>query len=227
MKLALKYRRLRMLAKIFTALLVLGIVGILLINLYVIRSAEKYILSADDLKNAQYDCVLVLGARVYSSGSLSPMLSDRVATGVELYKDEAALKLLMSGDHGRENYDEVNAMKRAAMEEGVSKEDIFMDHAGFSTYESMARAKDVFLVKKAVIVTQSFHLSRAVFIARALGIDAYGVSADKRDYQNQGYNDIRESLARVKDFFIVQIRPKPTFLGEAIPITQSGLLTQD
>lgn len=133
----------------------------------------------------------------------------------------------MSGDHGREGYDEVNAMKQYAMVAGVPSSDVFMDHAGFSTYESMYRAKEIFQAQKVVIVSQEYHLYRAIYIAQALGLDAYGVAADGEDYAGQWQRDAREVLARVKDFFTSIWKPEPTYLGEAIPVSGDGDVTND
>ncbi|MFQ7401829.1 MAG: vancomycin high temperature exclusion protein, partial [Neglectibacter sp.] len=156
-----------------------------------------------------------------------PMLHDRLQQGVALYQKEAAPKLLVSGDHGREEYDEVNAMKRFAEEQGVPSEDVFMDHAGFSTYESVYRARDIFQVRRMVIVTQEYHLSRALYIAKRLGIEAWGVPADPRTYSGQTARDLREILARDKDFLTCILKPKPTYLGKAIPVNGNGNLTND
>ena len=155
------------------------------------------------------------------------MLSDRLTRGVELYDMNAAPKLLMSGDHGRVSYDEVNAMKQFAIDRGVPSEDVFMDHAGFSTYETMYRAKEVFAAKRVIIVTQKYHLYRAVYIAEQLGLEAYGVDSDLQSYIKQPYYNAREILARDKDFVKVIFKPKPTYLGEVIPISGSGDLTND
>ena len=155
------------------------------------------------------------------------MLEDRLKRGVALYKLGAAPKLLMSGDHGTQYYNEVDAMKRYAVEADVPSEDVFMDHAGFSTYESMSRAIQVFEADKVIIVTQQYHLYRALYTAKALGMDAYGVAADYRQYSGQLARDVREVLARIKDFGMAILQPDPTYLGEAIPISGSGELTHD
>jgi SanA protein len=156
------------------------------------------------------------------------MLADRVITGVLLYKEKKVDKLLMTGDHGLVDYDEVNAMRVYAESLGVPAEDIFMDHAGFNTYESMYRAKDVFQVDSALIVTQRYHLPRAVYIARAFGLNAYGVGADRQLYAGMEYYTFREALARGKAFLQVNlIRPEPRFLGAAIPIDGDGRATHD
>lgn len=146
---------------------------------------------------------------------------------MELYEAGAAPKLLMSGDHGREEYDEVNAMKQFALEKGIASADVFMDHAGFSTYESLYRAKEVFGAEKIIIVTQRYHLYRALYIADRLGLEAVGVAADQRSYAGQTRRDIREVLARNKDFLTGIFRPEPTYLGEMIPIFGDGDLTND
>ena len=144
-----------------------------------------------------------------------------------LYEAGSAPKLLMSGDHGRKDYDEVNLMKDYAMEKGIPSEDIFMDHAGFSTYDSMVRARDIFCAKTVVIVSQEYHLYRALYLAEKLGLEAYGVPALDVNYRGQAYREFREMLARSKDFCTAVIQPQPKFLGEKIPISGNGDLTND
>ncbi|MBP0957889.1 MAG: YdcF family protein [Oscillospiraceae bacterium] len=222
--------RLKKLFKIFIILVILGIAVVcaaLGISEYVKRSVSDKMLSPEEAANqGNIDCIIVLGCRV-NGETPSPMLSDRLLRGIELYDMDAAPKLLMSGDHGRTNYDEVNAMKQFAIDRGVPSEDIFMDHAGFSTYETMYRAKEVFAAKRVLIVTQSYHLYRAVYIAEKLGLEAYGVSSDLQSYVRQDYYDFREILARDKDFVKTIFKPEPTYLGEVIPISGSGDLTND
>lgn len=193
------------------------------IDLYVRKSMEKYIVTPENAGDG-YDCILVLGCGVYGD-TPSHMLEDRLLQGIELYYDGASQKLLMSGDHGRENYDEVNVMKNFAIERGVPSKNIFMDHAGFSTYESMYRAKEIFNAEKILIVTQEYHLYRAIYDARALGLEAYGVASNPRSYSNQIYRDIREILARNKDFIFCIFKPEPTYLGEEIPVQGNGNAT--
>jgi vancomycin permeability regulator SanA len=155
------------------------------------------------------------------------MLTDRLKVGIDLYERGSDMKLLMSGDHGSDDYDEVNAMKRFAIEEGVPSSDIFMDHAGFSTYESIYRAKEIFEADKIIIVTQEYHLYRALFIAKKLGIEAYGVNSDLRTYVGQSSRDIREIFARCKDLLYTTFKPEPTYLGEKTPISGNGDVTND
>jgi len=198
------------------------------INGFVMLSTAGQILPAEDAaKLTDLDCILVLGCQVKSDGVPSHMLEDRLKRGVALYQADAAPKLLMSGDHGRTGYNEVGAMKAFATDAQVPSSDVFMDHAGFSTYESLYRAKHIFGVKRMVIVTQKYHLYRALHIANALGIEAWGVAADYRSYYGQFHREIREVLARVKDFGTGLFKPKPTYLGDQIPITGDGDLTND
>jgi len=205
-----------------------GIGAVFGVNTYVQASVQDRILTEEQAAELEeIDCVLVLGCGLEADGSPSPMLHDRLQQGVALYQKEAAPKLLVSGDHGREEYDEVNAMKRFAEEQGVPSEDVFMDHAGFSTYESVYRARDIFQVRRMVIVTQEYHLSRALYIAKRLGIEAWGVPADPRTYSGQTARDLREILARDKDFLTCILKPKPTYLGKAIPVNGNGNLTND
>ena len=220
----------KIILRIFCILVCLGVLGaaaVLGINGYVKASAKAQILTPEQAAQLEcVDCILVLGCYVHENGNPSDMLHDRLQMGVELYDLGAAPKLLMTGDHGREGYDEVDAMKRFAVETGIPSENVFMDHAGFSTYESMYRARDIFQAKKIIIVTQRYHLHRALYIAKALGLDAYGVSADSRTYAGQTARDIREILARNKDFVTSLFQPKPTYLGNAIPVSGDGNLTK-
>lgn len=217
--------------KTLTVLLCLGLIGIatlFIVNGRVKSVGKDRIITAEDATQLKdIDCIIVLGCQVKADGSLSHMLRDRVMTGIELYNNGAAPKLLMSGDHGQKDYNEVGAMKQYALTSGIESENIFMDHAGFSTYETVYRAKEIFEAKKAIIVTQEYHLYRALYIADKLGIEAYGVSADLNTYAGQSMRDAREVLARFKDFATCIIKPKPTFLGEAIPISGDGNLTND
>lgn len=213
---------------ILLGLVILGLAAVGGINAIVVGVAGGRILTSEEAARLEdVDCILVLGCLVHSDGDPSDMLEDRLRRGVELYGLGAAPKLLMSGDHGREGYDEVDAMKQYAVDTGIASEDVFMDHAGFSTYESLYRAKEIFGAKKILIVTQEYHLYRAVYIAKMLGLEAYGVASDYRTYAGQFGRDLREVLARVKDFGSCVFKPKPTYLGEAIPISGDGNLTND
>lgn len=214
---------------VFLVLLVVvfGVLLLLGVNFHMYRQTRGRVVSADEAVSFAPDCILVLGAGVREDGSPSHMLEDRLLTGVALYRSGASDRILMSGDHGRENYDEVNCMKSFAMEKGVPSEDIFMDHAGFSTYESLYRAKEVFGAKKIVIVTQKYHLYRALYIADRLGLEAVGVAADYRGYTNQFFREVREILARNKDVLTTTFGTKPTYLGEKIPIDGDGDLSND
>ncbi len=198
-----------------------------LTNYYVELAGDKYIFSADQVPDAE--AVLVLGAYVFPDGKVSNMLNDRLTVGYELYQQGKAPRILVSGDHGRTNYDEVNSMKSYLRGKGVPSQDVFMDHAGFSTYESMYRARDIFQVKKLIIVTQHYHLQRAVFIAREMGIEAYGVASDLHNYGPvMAEYQLREMAARNKDFWLAKIiQPQPTFLGDAIPVFGDGGATDD
>lgn len=190
-----------------------------------IKGGKRIVKSVPE--DLQADCIIVLGCSVKPDGRPSDMLEDRLLTAIELYMSGAAPKILMSGDHGAEDYDEVNIMKAFAIEKGVPSEDIFMDHAGFSTYETVRRAADVFGVKKCVVVTQKYHLYRALFLCGAFDIEAVGVSADIRRYHGQLKRDVREVAARCKDFCFSIIRPLPKYLGDPIDITGDGNVTND
>lgn len=215
---------------LFIICAVCGICLLLLlgINIYVKASVKDRIITAEEAdKLSDVDCIVVLGAGVYGDDTPTLMLEDRLLRGIELYYKGCAPKLLMSGDHGGLYYDEVNVMKKYAVEKGVVSSDVFMDHAGFSTYESMYRAKKIFGADKVIIVTQRYHLSRALYVARAMGIDAYGVAAEDINYAGQYGRDVREFFARGKDFVTAIFKPKPSVMGDEIDITGDGDVTND
>ena len=166
----IRKRKKRIVLLLILVLLTAAVASPFAVNAYVTGSSEKRIITAEEAAEGEpADCVLVLGALVYPDGRLCAMLEDRVKTGIALYQSGAAKKLLFSGDHGREDYDEVNAMKQYALDAGVPEEDIFLDHAGFSTYESVYRAKAIFQVESVLIVTQKYHLYRACLLYTSHG----------------------------------------------------------
>jgi SanA protein len=220
-------RRIVLLSLIAVGALVL-LVGIftLVANLVITTGADDHILaSPQEAPHAQ--CAIVLGARVYADGTPSAMVADRLDIAIELYKLGKVDRLLLSGDHGQTTYDEVNAMLEYVVDRGVPDQAVFTDHAGFDTYDTMYRARDVFLVKTAIVVTQGYHLFRAVYTARALGLEASGVSADLRPYLHPLRNQAREILARTNAFLQLHItHPQPKYLGPQIPITGDGRATR-
>ncbi len=174
-----------------------------------------------------YECILVLGCGVRPDGSPTPMLKDRLDRGIQLYTLGFAPKILLSGDNGQEYYNEVGTMKDYCMDAGVLPEDLFLDHAGFSTYESMYRARDIFGASKLIVVTQKYHEYRAIHIGKKLGMDVAGVAAKDIDYSGQIYRDLREIAARNKDFVKSIVKPKPTYLGDPFDLTGDGRATWD
>jgi len=215
---------------IILGIFLLGAIYAFSVNYYVKKSTRKRLYSFDevvDIKLNDIDCILVLGAGVKENGHPSNMLEDRLLTSIKLYNHYKNIPILVSGDHGREDYDEVNTMKNYLIKNGVPDNMIFMDHAGFSTYESIYRSRKIFEVKKAIVVTQEYHLYRTMFIGDKLGVDTYGVSSSIRSYGGQSYFDFREFLARNKDFLKTILKPKPTYLGEVVPISGDGNDTND
>jgi vancomycin permeability regulator SanA len=165
------------------------------------------------------EVALVFGAGVFPDGTLSRPLADRVHAAAALYQAGKVRKLLMSGDNSRSTYDESTAMKDYAISLGVRPQDVVLDYAGFHTYDSCYRARAVFDVHSAVLVTQRFHLARALFTCAGLGVDAIGVAADQQQYQRALWYRIREELARARAFLQVKLtHPKPRFLGPKVPI---------
>lgn len=221
-------------AGLIAGIFVLGFVIFLfacIVNVCMVSSTKSLVVNSYEAL-PQSQCVLVLGAQVWANGTLSTVLKDRVCSGAEIYNHGYAPKLLLSGDHGRKHYDEVNAMKQFVQNNypAIPACDIFLDHAGFSTYQSVYRAKAVFEVENAIIVTQKFHAARCAYIAKKLGVNAVVYCAD----ESLGFRKAlrlrwfcREFGARFKAFFSVTFHAKPKYLGEKIPITGDGKLSWD
>lgn len=200
---------------------------IVVTNLIVIFSIQDKIVPQEEaIKLDNIDCILILGASIKGNYP-SPMLEDRLKQGVHLYNQKASPKILVSGDHINDNYDEVNVMKDYLVGHKIPSQDIFMDHVGISTYDSIYRAKSIFQAKKIIIVTQKYHLYRALFIAKQLEIDSYGVASNLREYTNQSPREVREIIARVKDFFKSLMKIPSQYKGEIISIKGNGDFTND
>ena len=214
------------LVSLLAAVLTLGLLT-LIFNVIVIANSKPLIKKAGDVTLDKPDCILVLGCSAKPDGSPSDMLRDRLDKGIELYKAGVAPKLLMSGDHGSDTYDEVGCMKRYAESQEVPPEDIFLDHAGFCTYDSILRAKEVFGVKKLIVVTQEYHLYRAVYIASSYGLECEGVASDPTWYYGQLKRDVREVFGRCKDLLNTAFRMEPSVPGEPISLDGSGTVTHD
>jgi len=204
---------------IMQMLAVLILSGTFFINLYIENYSGEYI----GVPDKTVDAIIVPGAKVYGD-SVSVVLAKRLDEGVRLYKGGLAKKIIVTGDHGTIAYDEVNAMRDYLTRRGVAKEDVFMDHAGFDTYSSMYRAKEVFKVKSTVVTSQNYHNVRAIYIGRKLGIEVY--ASDAEDVYIGRLAPYREYAARVKAFFEVMIKKEPKYLGEPIPVSGSGLATE-
>jgi SanA protein len=217
------------LAKMGLSMLLLLAVLIAGCNLIVLASAADCVYTTMDAVPKK-TAIIILGASVHGD-RLSMVLEDRTLAGIALYNLDGNAKLLLSGDHGQQYYDEVNAMRKyiLANAPGVADEAIFMDHAGFDTYDSLYRAKYIFGVDQAIIVTQSFHISRAVYIAKSLGIDAVGYAVDETKYKWALRTKwlLREYISRVKAVMDVETDALPTYTGEPIPITGDGRTTWD
>ncbi len=196
-----------------------GVIVLATLNIYVVNVSHSYITNSASVPTST--AVIILGARVYADGRLSDVVRDRADTALELYHSGKVRVFLVSGDHGTTQYDEVNTIRKYLEAHGVPDDAIFLDHAGFDTYDSMYRAKAIFGVTSTIIATQNFHLPRAVYIARKLGLVAYGTPADRHYYRSEGYWELREILSRVKAFLDIILHAKPKFLGSSIPITGS------
>ncbi len=190
-------------------LLVLGTVCLGLTGISIIQQMqtgyEKDIVSTAQAQASE--AVMVLGAGVKLDGTPSDALRDRVTTGIRLYQAGKASKILMTGDDGAFHADEVATMKRLAVEAGVPEQDILVDEHGYRTYESCKRAVQVFHIKKGIVVTQRFHLSRALYLCSHLGMQAQGVPADLQSYQRIVFFTLRDYAASLKAWWDVNINP--------------------
>lgn len=225
---------LKLLLMVIVLAMIAGLACIL-INSRVVRTTEDKIaytvrgeveiksFAVDNLKNFDADCIMVLGCGIEDEETPSPMLKDRLDVGIELYKQGAAPKILLTGDNGTEQHNEIHVMLKYTKEAGVPEKDIFCDHAGFSTYESMYRAGSIFNAERVIVVTQTYHQYRALYIGDKLGLEVMGVASDQQTYFGQSFRESREILARIKDFFKSILRSKPTYGGEVIPISGSGI----
>jgi SanA protein len=190
-------------------------------NAYVLLKGGGETNRLSDVPHAQ--AALVLGAQVMPSGKPSIMLADRIKAADQLYEAGKVDKILLSGDHGQWNYDEVGTMRKLLLARGVPAKDLFTDHAGFDTWDSAQRARRVFDVESVVIVTQDFHMARALYAARRAGLHASGYSADLRRYGSIIKKlEVREALARVKVVADSVTGAQPRFLGPEIPISGDG-----
>ena len=222
-----KKRKINRMIKIMIIGIIILMIAIFSLNIYVVNSTKNEIVKEENVSNIEgVDCILILGAGIWGDKP-SPMLEDRLKEWITLYKKGTTKKIIMSGDHSREDYDEVKIMKEYAESEGVPSEDIFMDHAGFSSYDSVYRAKEIFGVQKMIIVTQKYHLYRSLYIAKKLGIEAYGIESNLRTYPGQVFREIREILARDKDYFKCIMKPEASIMGEKISLDGSGDITNN
>lgn len=188
---------------------------IVLTNIVVHVESSAYIYkNAKDVPEAQV--AIILGAGVYTNGKLSPVFQNRVDKAIELYQAKKVSKILASGDNSTVEHNEVNPVRNYLLGKGIPDSDIYLDHAGFDTYSTMYRARDIFQVSSVIVVTQSFHLPRSIFIARMLGIQAYGIPAD--DGETPAENYLREIFANEKAVLNLLLERQPKFLGEVIPI---------
>lgn len=212
-----------------------GVLG-MTINNHVVNSQKDKILGAltdtkddflgteySDMKKVNADCIMVLGAGIIDEDTPSPMLKDRLDAGILLYKNGVAPKLLLTGDNGTEEHNEIHVMLNYVKDAGVPEKDIFCDHAGFSTYDSIYRARSIFGVERFIVVTQTYHEYRALYIAEKLDLEARGIAADQEKYSGQSVRELREVLARIKDFGKCLLKPEALLGGEAIPISGSGI----
>ncbi|MGI6010120.1 MAG: SanA/YdcF family protein [Ruminococcus sp.] len=187
---------------ILTVIILLLFLTAAVINIQILLSSKKRILPNGQSAVCQdCNCILILGAAIWPGNVPCPILEDRLLTGISLYRQHTDAFLLMSGDGQSSGYNEVLVMKNFAMKHDVPKEKILTDPCGFTTFDSARRARDVFHTRNMIIVTQKYHLYRALYIAGKLGIQAWGVASDRRRYRRKCYREIREVFARIKYFF--------------------------
>ncbi|NLA71803.1 MAG: DUF218 domain-containing protein [Clostridiaceae bacterium] len=183
----------------------------------------------DQLPDLPYgvDCIIVPGAQIYANRTPSPMLQDRLDGAIVLYKKGVSDRILVSGDHREDNYNEPLVMYKYLLSHGIPDQAIFMDHSGLDTYDTIYRAKHVFQVETAIIATQRFHLQRALFIADKTGIQSSGFATDPRFYASQLYMFVRETGARLKAVYETRTGALPAHISPPCPITGDGRTTRD
>lgn len=208
-------------------LVIIGVIFLFGLDFYIQSTTKHKIYVPNTKKVVKAFTGIVLGAKVYKNGKLSEVLKDRVEVALQFYRQGKIKRFLLSGDHGQKEYDEVNSMKNYLIKNGVPEANIFLDHAGFSTYDSMYRAKQIFNCEDVIIFTQNFHVKRAVYIANNVGLNAQGIKTDLRNYGIQNSMAVREKLANVKAFLELLIKKKPRYLGKIIPITGNSSKTYD
>lgn len=194
------------------SVLLLAVLALVGINAWTVLSVKPHIepTPAAVAESGQtYDCIIVLGASVYADGTLSPILKNRVDAAIELYNQGVAPIIVMSGDGRASNYDEPTTMKEYAINQGVPADAVYCDPGGYHTYDTMWRVHSVFGAQSSVVVTQEYHLYRAVYDARGVGMDAIGAVSDTGTYENQLWYDVRECAGRVQDFFQVLTNAVP------------------
>lgn len=201
---------------LLTAVIVVLLLAFTFYTYIVFYATTKRYIYDDSADAPNAAAVLIPGAAILQNGALTLIFLDRVNTAIKLYEAKKVSKILVSGDNSTDSHNEVNPVRLYLIEKGIPEEDIFLDHAGFDTYSTMYRARDIFQASSVIITTQSFHLPRAVFIARRLGIEAYGVSADAGPILFRNY--VREVFANEKAALDLIIHRKPKYLGEKIPI---------
>ncbi|MDR2524809.1 MAG: YdcF family protein [Oscillospiraceae bacterium] len=207
-------RRFRLTAALLCVLLCVG-AGVAGIHFYVGRAEGDRVLTPEQASALRdVDCILVLGSPVGSGGAIPPLLENRLRVGAALYNAQVAPVLLLSGDDGKDRSNETAAMRQYAVDAGVPSQDVYVDRAGYSTYESIYRAKQVFGARRVLIVTQGFHLPRALYIAQRLGLESWGTPSDLQDYGNASYLALREYAARCKDFVLCIFKAAPADTGE-------------
>jgi SanA protein len=206
--------------RIFLTLIIVPLIGLFtvyLINLQVATySNNKVYKNVAEVPNDK-SVAIILGAKVWDDGSLSHALIDRVTTGVELYKAGKVKKLLMSGDNPSAAYDEPTAMKGEAIKQGVPEADIVLDFAGRRTYDTCYRAKEIFDLKNAVIVSQEFHLARSIYLCENLGVESFGVIANRRKYLGENYWAFREFFSVFSAWFEMNFIPFEPIKGVKQP----------
>ncbi len=198
--------------KICAVILTLGfltVLSVFIVSAGMVSATDELIYeneSIPTMADGEFDYILVLGAGVRADGSLTDMLRDRVIVGARLYLDGVADKIIMSGDRSGESYDEPTAMKKYAMENfGIPEEDIICDFEGFSTHDSIDGFEEDYENASVVVVSQKYHLHRAIYLCKEQGIDNYiGVEADLDTYRKQMIYDFREIFARFKDFMFLE-----------------------
>jgi SanA protein len=214
--------------KYYKKIFIIGVLSFALVSIiyFYVKSSTKDFIYVNANEIPKHEVGIIFGAGI-KGNEPSSYLKDRLDAGILLFKTNKIDKILLSGDNGRDEYDELTVMKRYCYENGIDTTKIFVDYAGFDTYSTMYRAREIFKVDQAILITQEYHLNRAIYLGNQLGVKSIGFSANKMLYGNYNYVRFREFFSIFKSFLDVKRNRKPRFLGTTININEHSNFSKE